>query len=272
MLRAQQAAGGDKWEVVELKPDMEAGTALWPEKYPLHALERIRQNITAQDWSALYLQNPTPDEGAYFKADWLRPYTRMPARATLTVYGGSDYAVTDNGGDYTVHVVVGLDPDERMYLLDVWRGQKQGDVWIDAFCDLVRQWKPMAWAEETGQIKSAIGPFLARRMNERKAYVAREQFSTRQGNKAVRAQSIRGRMAGNGLYVPTNAPWYPELRSELLSFPSGRHDDQVDALGLVGQLLDTMIAGIVPKKVEPDKRDSYREARDDSYSDSTVTL
>jgi hypothetical protein len=74
------------------------------------------------------------------------------------------------------------------------------------------------------------------------------------------------------LYVPTNAPWYPELRSELLSFSSGRHDDQVDALGLVGQLLDTMVAGTVPKKVEPGRRDGYREVRDDRYSDSTVTL
>ena len=128
------------------------------------------------------------------------------------------------------------------------------------------------WAEETGQIKSAIGPFLTRRMNERKAYVAREQFSTRTGNKAVRAQSIRGRMALNGLYVPTNAPWYAELRSELLSFPSGRHDDQVDALGLVGQLLDKMVAGVVPKKAEAVKRDAYREFRDDSYSNSTATL
>jgi len=272
MLRAQQAAGGDRWEVVELKPDMESGTALWPEKYPIEALERIRRNTTAQDWSALYLQNPTPDEGVYFKADWLRPYDKPPARATLMVYGGSDYAVTDDGGDYTVHVVVGMDPEERMYLLDLWRGQKQGDVWIDAFCDLVLEWKPMGWAEETGQIKSAIGPFLNRRMNERKAYVSREQFSTRTGNKAVRAQSIRGRMALNGLYVPFSAPWYPALRSELLSFPSGKHDDQVDALGLVGQLLDQMIAGLKPQKPDVDKRDAYRDSSDDRYSDSTATL
>jgi phage terminase large subunit-like protein len=40
-------------------------------------------------------------------------------------------------------------------------------------------------------------------------------------------------MALNGLYVPTSAPWYPELRSELLSFPSVRHDGQVDALAAV---------------------------------------
>lgn len=239
MLRAQQAAGGDKWEVVELKPDMEEGIALWPEKYPIKALERIRQNIMPADWSALYLQNPTPDEGTYFKDDWLRAYTSVPAKDTLTIYGASDYAVTENGGDYTVHVVVGLDPDNRMYLLDLWRGQTQGDVWIDAFCDLVKLWKPQGWAEETGQIKAAIGPFLERRMREREAYVYRQQFPTR-GDKSVRAQSIRGRMALNGLYVPTSAGWYPSFRSELLSFPAGKHDDHVDALGLVGQLLDDM--------------------------------
>ena len=85
------------------------------------------------------------------------------------------------------------------------------------------------------------------------------EYPTR-GDKAVRAQSIRGRMALNGLYVSMAAPWYAELRSELLSFPAGKHDDQVDALGLVGQLLDIMVAG--PKPKLPDtarKRDRYRE-------------
>lgn len=250
MLLAQQAAGGDRWEVVELKPDMQSGVALWSEKYPIAALERIRRNTTPQDWSALYLQNPTPDEGTYFKADWLRPYEKAPARETLAIYGASDYAVTEGGGDYTVHIVVGVDPEGRMYLLDLWRGQTQGDVWIDALCDLVIRWKPLGWAEETGQIKAAIGPFLERRLRERKAYVYRQQFPTR-GDKAVRAQSIRGRMAMDGLYVPISQGWYPDFRSELLSFPAAKHDDQVDALGLIGQLLDDMITRQKPKSSEP---------------------
>jgi hypothetical protein len=58
-------------------------------------------------------------------------------------------------------------------------------------------------------------------------------------------------MAIEGLYVPINASWYPALRSELLSFPAGKHDDQVDALGLIGQLLDTISAGNKP--ADPDK-------------------
>lgn len=268
--RLLNATGGDKWEVLELPALDEAGNALWPEWYDAKSLERIRLAIQPRDWSALYQQRPAPEDGDYFKAEWLKPYDKPPARDTLRIYGGSDYAVTADGGDYTVHAVVGLDPEGRMYLLDLWRKQAASDEWVEAFCDLVVQWKPMAWAEEQGQIKAGVGPFLDRRQRERRAYVVREQFPTR-GDKAVRAQSIRGRMALEGLYVPVNAPWYAELRRELLSFPAGKHDDIVDALGLVGQLLDRMLSGQKPKA--PAKRadpsgysDRYREAADNDWT------
>jgi hypothetical protein len=110
----------------------------------------------------------------------------------------------------------------------------------------------MAWAEEQVQITAGIGPYLNRRLNERKAWLYREQFPTR-GDKGARAQSIRARMATNGLYVPTSKPWYEAFRSELLTFPTGRHDDQVDALGLVGQLLDKMIVGRRPSRKQQER-------------------
>jgi hypothetical protein len=48
---------------------------LWPDWESLDALERKRRVVGARDWSALYQQRPAPEEGDYFKADWLRPYT-----------------------------------------------------------------------------------------------------------------------------------------------------------------------------------------------------
>src|SRR5204862_4128462 len=179
-------------------------------------------------------------EGEYFEANWLRVTEKVPPREHLRTYGASDYAVTAGGGDYTVHVVVGLDAEGRMYLLDLWRKRSASSEWVEAFCDLVLQWKPIGWAEEGGQINSGVGPFLERRMRSRRAFVAREQFVAR-GDKGVRAQSMRGRMALDGLYVPAGAPWLADFRSELLAFPAGRHDDQVDAIGLIGQLLDKMV-------------------------------
>lgn len=224
------------------------GEYLWdePAGYNYGDFLRARQRETSpMMWAALYQQRPAPESGDYFSADWLRTYDKPPARETLKVYGASDYAVTEGGGDYTVHVVVGIDHEFRMYLLDLWRAQTSSDKWIESFCDLVLAWKPLGWAEESGQIRAGVGPFLERRMRERQAYVARKQFPTR-GDKTVRAQSIRGRVAMEGLYVPSGAPWRNDLIAELLTFPAGRHDDQVDALGLIGQVLDLMSVGPAP--------------------------
>lgn len=243
-LLAQQGAGGDRWHVVELPAIDAVGEALWPERFPLDALERIRTAIGPRDWSALYQGRPAPEEGEYFRRAWLRPYSAAPLRATMRTYGASDYAVTKHGGDYTVHIVIGVDPAGDLYLLDLYRERADAAEWVEALCDLVLRWRPMEWAEEVGQIRSGIGPFLDKRMHERGAYVVRRGFPTK-GDKSARAQSIRGRLGQRGLYVPAGAPWLADFQDELLHFPVGVHDDQVDALGLIGQMLDTMRQGRV---------------------------
>lgn len=257
------------WEVICLPAKAERaddplgrkpGEYLWPEWFPRNHWAQFERK--PRTWASLYQQRPAPEEGDLFQSAWLLPYEKAPARETMRVYGGSDYAVTADGGDYTVHVVVGVDPDGRLWLLDLWRSQSSSDQWVEAFCDLVKEWKPIGWAEETGQIKAGVGPFLTRRMRERQAFVAREVFPTR-GDKAIRAQSIRGRMALDGLHVPRNAPWYEGFRSELLTFPTGRHDDQVDALGLVGQLLDKMAVGEALRPKTKPIRDKYNKHDDD---------
>lgn len=62
----------------------------------------------------------------------------------------------------------------------------------------------------------------------------------RGADKAAKAQAIRGRIAQGKLYLPRNAPWVADLVSELLRFPTGRNDDQVDVLSLFGRMLRDM--------------------------------
>jgi hypothetical protein len=116
------------------------------------AMRRGRRNSIARRSRALYQQEPTQEVGSYFKDDWLIPILDLPSRSLLNVYGASDYAVTSDGGDYTVHVVIGIDQRRRMFLLDLWRQQTSSNVWIEAWCDLVTKWKPTFWAEEKTQI------------------------------------------------------------------------------------------------------------------------
>ena len=101
----------------------------------------------------------------------------------MRIYGGSDYAVTADGGDYTVHFVVGLDPEGRMYLLDRWRKQSSSDEWIEAFCGLVLEWKPMGWAEEKGQISAGVGPALDQRPKGNAKLIATDSSFLRAGTR-----------------------------------------------------------------------------------------
>ena len=206
----------DGWQVVSLPAQAEEGDPLgrkvgewlWDDDAAYRYGESLRDHKAVQPpymWSALYQQRPAPETGSYFLDEWLRLYRVVPDRRTLHVYAASDFAVTAAGGDFTVHLIVGVDPADNLWVLDMWRRQADTAQSVDALLDLVRDWKPWVVAQESGQIKSAIGPFLRKRMHERKIWVATETFPTR-GDKAVRAQSIRGRMAVRGLYVPAARP------------------------------------------------------------------
>jgi len=76
-------------------------------------------------------------------------------------------------------------------------------------------------------------------------------------------------MALLGLHVPADALWLPDLRAELLAFPAGRHDDQVDALGLCGQLMDKFVPGVIPRKKDPeDEWDNAYAPMAEEYSNT----
>ncbi len=252
----QQAAGGDKWEVVELPAVDDTGAALWPEAYPIEALDQIRRNTLPRFWSALYQQRPSPEEGEFFKRDWFKWFTDPPKH--LRKYGASDYAVTAKGGDYTVHAVCGVDADDNLYVLDIWRQQAESHKWVEAFIDLIAEHRPLNWAEEQGQIIKSLGPFIDKRMRERKTYCRREQM-TSVADKPTRCRSFQARAAMGKVYLPHNAPWVGDLISEMTNFPAGKHDDMVDALGLIGRMLDTMAPGRAPH-VATETHDKWQRA------------
>ena len=247
-LLSEAKNGGDQWELLTLPAISDDGVALWPEFYPIEVLERLRKSTIPRDWSALYQQQPAPDSGDYFKRDWFRFYTEPPKH--LRTYGASDYAVTADGGDYTVHVVAGVDPEDNLYVLDVWRSRSESHIWVESFLDMVAAHKPLNWGEEQGQIIKSLGPFIDKRMRERRVYCRREQMAS-VADKPTRCRSFQARAAMGKVYLPHSAPWVADFMAELLVFPAGKHDDQVDAIGLIGRMLDTMTTGRAPKAPEP---------------------
>jgi len=253
-LLAEQETGGDKWELLSLPALNQAGEPLWPEWYPKERLEQIRAVLPARDWNALYQQNPIPDDGDYFKANWFGEYEELPEN--LRYYGASDYAVTDNGGDYTEHGIAGIDGSGNIYIADWWKGQTTSDVWIDKKCDLIIKYAPHCWFGEAGPIRRAIEPFLMRRMQEREAY-CRIEWLASISDKPSRARPIQAMASMGKVFFPKNAVWKSELMIQLLRFPAAKHDDGVDVMSLFGRGMEFIKPPKMKLNVEPVKQPYY---------------
>ena len=231
----------DKWTVIKLPMlavsndplGREPGQRLWPEWFTDDMVATAQKDVRA--WNALYQQDPAPEDGEYFKREYFNEYDIQPAN--LHVYGASDYAVTEGGGDYTEHGIFGLDFNGDVYVLDWWREQAASNVWIEKQCDLIAQWKPLIWFGESGPIKKSIEPFLKRRMQERSTFCRLEWLSSIH-DKVVRARPFQARAAMGNVYMPAHAPWKPELMSQLMRFPAGKYDDGVDVCSLIGRGLE----------------------------------
>lgn len=238
---------GEEFSQLTLRALREDGTALWDFKHTGDELRQM-QRTDPYGFSGQYQQEPSPEDGEFFKREWLSYYDELPKH--LRMYGASDYAVTADGGDYTVHLVAGVDPNDDIYLADLWRGRTDSLEWVEVLLDLIVRHKPLEWAEEGGQIRRSLDPLITKRQAERKAFCYRKQF-TSATDKPTRAQAIRGRMAQRKVYLPKHAAWAEPLIRELLQFPNGKHDDQVDALSLLGRMLAEMVAADKPKESKP---------------------
>lgn len=264
------ARDGEQWYVLSLQAECEReddplgreiGEYIWPEWFSKEHFDQEKITQGPRNWSALYQQRPSPEEGDFFRREWIQWYDWKPSEKNngapkhMKLYGASDYAVTKDGGDWTVHGVCGVDPNDDIYIIDWWRGQEASDVWIEVFIDLMERWETTAWGEEKGQILRSLGPFIEKRMAERKVYRYRHQFPSTT-DKAARAQAIRGRTAMKKLYLPRNAPWTEGLVNEMMRFTgaTGDVDDQVDVLSLVGRMLSGMQGGIEPPKPKEPKK------------------
>lgn len=244
-------AQANDWRVLSLpalceRPGDPLGRApgewLWSDDaYGYAADLQAKRTVTdGRTWAALYQQQPTPDDGDYFKAEWFRDYEEAPG--DLHIYGASDFAVTDGGGDFTEHGIFGNDHQGNVYVLDWWAGQTASDVWIERMCDLILKWRPRCWFGEAGPIRRAVEPFLLRRMTERAA-MARLEWLPSISDKTARARSIQALASMGKFWMPRTyqAPWVEPLRRQLLTFPAGKHDDGVDVCSLYGRGLEHII-------------------------------
>lgn len=230
------ANGGDQWTRLRIPAIAEAddllgrepGEALWPERYDVEALAKIRATVTPQVWSALYQQAPLPDGGATFKREWLGSIMAAPLPGDIVRAVRSwDCAASVGSGDWTVGALIAELRDGRYVVLDVVRVQAApGDVdaLIKATARADGATVEIVEEMEGGSSGKAV---TDRRQRELVGYSYKAERPS--GPKQVRWMGVAAAANAGRLWF-VNAPWYRALVAELVAVPSAANDDQADAL------------------------------------------
>jgi predicted phage terminase large subunit-like protein len=229
ILTSEQAAD---WQVVNLPAEAEAGdplgrldgAPLWPGRFDVAALADIRA-VMGQDYEALYQQRPRPPKGTLFQAEWFNRNVQVYERGvySLVVQGWDTAFKEGQENDYTACVTIGrLSMTGALHVLNVYRQRVAFPELVRAIEQQAERWQPHAIVvEDKGSGTSAVQS-LQRTTGLPIVAVPAE------ADKVARANRITAYCEAGKVSIPSGR-MFDDLISELVRFPSGKHDDQVDA-------------------------------------------
>lgn len=218
------------------------GEALHPARFTRERLLKTKRVNQPRHWSALYQQNPVPDEGLIFRKDMFRYEPHVVDWRTLPIGIAFDLAMgVKQTNDWTVGIVGALDHEDRLHILEMVRGR-----WDDPFTiaklilDLYERYSISTGhcvvGIEKGHFEMALRPELVRQSKKRGIYPVYDEELKPVNDKLVRARPLQGRMQGAGLLLPLDQPFSDTVVQELLRFPGGLNDDIVDALAWLARM------------------------------------
>lgn len=217
--------------------------------------KNLRQGFVDQGmpdvYSMEYLNIPIDESLAYFKKQDFLVESDTEKLRPLRYYITGDLAISqEETADYSVFVVAGVDENKLLHIKDVIRERLDGREIVDTILGLERHYRPEAIGIEEMQVSKAIGPFLREEMINTNTFPSLIKLKHGGKDKISRSRSMQGRMRSHGVRFDKDSDWYATFEDECISFPRGKHDDQVDAFAYLGMLLDIMIEAPTKEETE----------------------
>jgi len=249
--------GGDQWTVISLPAIAEQndllgrspGEPLWPERFPIKTLERIKAAVGPDWWAALYQQRPVLQQGKLFKRQFFKYFERDGDLYKLNNNDGTfklvkvrdcwifqtcdPAASTRTSADYFALATWAVTPAKDLLLLDMIRTRLEGPDQPGLFKQAYSRWQPRYQAVET----ASMGKTLFQQLLRDGLPVKDLQNTGGDIDKYTRAMPAATRMAAGTIYFLKNAGWLQDYEDELLAFDKGTHDDQVDCTSYAARCL-----------------------------------
>jgi len=260
--------GGEEWYLVsfpaiatEKETHREIGDPLWPIKYDLEALNRIKTTVGPYDWMSLYQQNPVLSENQEFRPEWIKERSkeeldRLDTRKFLTV----DTAMSKRDeACYTGFCDNSVDR-ENFWNIMSWRKRINAKELVDELFRLYRQRNYEKIGIEKTTYTEGIKPFLEEEMRKRKEFLPIIELSHKGINKEIRIRGLIPRYAsGSVIHIKGHCV---DLEEELFTFPKGLTDDVLDAEAYQLQLAEKPYAqDPMPKGEEIGSDDPYYSSK-----------
>ncbi len=254
---------GGAWKAVKYKAhDKKMTKALWPENKPVEWLKQERQTFIEQGmtdvWSQEMLNVPLDEENAPFRRGDFLQMDEDDRDRNFNYYIGCDFALSlDQQRDYTAFVIGAVDDKGRLYIPHVIHVRMQSDEIEQTIFDLAETYDPDLFFFEKGQAWLSLEPHLLKGMQERNRYFSYELFASIT-DKVSRASAIRSRMRVGAVKFDKETDWWPDFEDECLKFPRAAHDDQVDALSLLGRGLKQFLEAATPEEQQEEQEELDR--------------
>jgi predicted phage terminase large subunit-like protein len=181
-------------------------------------------------FNSLYQGTPIDVEGEMISASWFGRYDRLPERKDVRkVILSVDAANTaKERSDYSVILVWFQDMNRRHYLADVIRKKVELPQLKTLIENTYKQWNADGILVEAkgnglayiqlfgnGSTEKAPGPIIP--------------IEVQNQTKEFRFDKVSPMIQAGEVILPGKSIWLPDYEKELIAFPHGKHDDQVDA-------------------------------------------
>lgn len=204
------------------------GDVLHPERESRATLERIKAELGSFQFSAQYQQSPVPREGNLIHRNWFKVYDTAPEQEPgVQIVQSWDIATsTGERNNYSACTTWAM-KQKTYYLLHVWRDRLE-------YPDLRRFIiaHALEFGAETVLIEKA-GPGHQLLQDLKRDITPSFPLPigiTPEGDKVLRMEAQTPRIEAGHVLVPKDAPWLATFMEELLAFPRGKYDDQVDSV------------------------------------------
>lgn len=265
VIKSSASRGGDEWEVIEFPAILPSGNPLWPEFWSIDELEKLHTELPNGKWMAQYQQQPTSDSSAIVKREWWKiwPHERPPQCDYILQTWDTAFE-KNTRADYSACTTWGIfynDEDNGLPNIILLNAFKERMEWIElkrtAF-EHYKDWEPDNILIE----KKATGAPLIYEF--RAMGIPAMEFNPGKGqDKISRLNAVSDLIASGKVWVPETR-WAEELVDEIASFPSGEHDDLVDATTLA--LARFRQGGFIRlPSDEPDEPKFFKSQRSKAY-------